>query len=51
MKGYEKMNIGIDIDDTITNSSDVFVKYAQIYNETKNINMKLIKIKLLDGQS
>ena len=40
MKGCEKMNIGIDIDDTFTYSSDVFIKYAQIYNETKNIDFK-----------
>ena len=46
MKGYEKMNIGIDIDDTITNSSDVFVKYAQIYNETKNINYEINKYEI-----
>ena len=29
------MNIGIDIDDTITNSSEVFIKYAKIYNKTR----------------
>ena len=46
MKGCEKMNIGIDIDDTITNSSDVFVKYAQIYNETKNINYEINKYEI-----
>ena len=32
------MKIGIDIDDTITNSSDIFVKYAEKYNNEKNIN-------------
>ena len=31
------MNIGIDIDDTITNSSDVFVEYAKKYNKEKGI--------------
>ena len=31
------MNIGFDIDDTITNSSDIFVKYAAEYNHIKNI--------------
>ena len=46
MKGCEKMNIGIDIDDTITNSSDVFVKYAKIYNETKNINYEINKYEI-----
>lgn len=35
------MNVGIDIDDTITNSSDVFVKYARIYNEIHNITYKI----------
>ena len=35
------MNVGIDIDDTITNSSEVFVKYARIYNETHNITYKI----------
>ena len=31
------MRIGIDIDDTITNSSDIFVEYAKQYNKEKNI--------------
>lgn len=31
------MRIGIDIDDTITNSSDTFVKYAKRYNNEKCI--------------
>lgn len=31
------MNIGFDIDDTITNSSKIFVKYAIEYNNLKNI--------------
>lgn len=35
------MNIGIDIDDTITNSSDVFIKYARIYNKLHNITYKI----------
>jgi len=35
------MNIGIDIDDTITNSSKVFIKYARIYNKLHNINYKI----------
>ena len=35
------MNVGIDIDDTITNSRDVFVKYARIYNEIHNITYKI----------
>lgn len=32
------MNIGIDIDDTLTNSSQVFIKYARIYNKINKIN-------------
>lgn len=32
------MNIGFDIDDTITNSSEVFVKYAKEYNILQGIN-------------
>lgn len=32
------MKIGIDIDDTITNSSDVFIEYAKKYNEENNIH-------------
>lgn len=35
------LNIGIDIDDTITNSSEVFIKYARIYNKIKKINFKI----------
>lgn len=37
------MNIGFDIDDTITNSSEVFVKYAIEYNRMKKINYSIIK--------
>ena len=32
------MKIGIDIDDTITNSSDIFVEYAKLYNKNKHID-------------
>lgn len=35
------MNIGFDIDDTITNSSEIFLKYAKEYNLIKNINYKI----------
>ena len=35
------MNKRIDIDDTITNSSEVFVKYARIYNNEHNIIYKI----------
>ena len=37
------MNIGFDIDDTITNSSEVFVKYAIEYNRMKKINYSIRK--------
>lgn len=40
------MNIGIDIDDTITNSSKIFFKYAKIYNKKKKIKYKIIKNEL-----
>lgn len=32
------MTIGIDLDDTISNSSDVFVKYALQFNKEKSID-------------
>ena len=35
------MNIGIDIDDTITNSSEVFIKYARIYNKEHGIKHEI----------
>lgn len=35
------MNIGIDIDDTITNSSDIFIKYARKYNQIKKIDYEI----------
>ena len=35
------MNIGFDIDDTITNSSDVFVKYAKEYNQLRYIDYQI----------
>ena len=41
------MVIGIDLDDTITNSSDVFLKYAKKYNKEKGIKFD-IKANLLN---
>lgn len=35
------MNIGIDIDDTISNSSEIFIKYAKLYNKENHINFKI----------
>ena len=43
------MRIGIDLDDTITNSSDVFVEYAKKYNCEKSITHE-ININELDQQ-
>lgn len=47
------MRIGIDLDDTITNSSDVFVDYAKKYNSemiiTHEINTKELDQKLAFG--
>lgn len=35
------MTIGIDIDDTITNSSEVFIEYARLYNKENKINFEI----------
>ena len=35
------MRLGIDLDDTITDSSDVYVKYARKYNKEKSISHKI----------
>lgn len=35
------MTIGIDIDDTITNSSEIFIEYAKKYNIENNIKHKI----------
>lgn len=37
------MNLAFDIDDTITNSSDIFLKYAKLYNKENNIKHKILK--------
>lgn len=37
----DKIVVGIDIDDTITNSSDVFIKYAREYNLKNNIDFRI----------
>lgn len=41
------MVIGVDLDDTITNSSDVFLKYAMRYNAEKKIDF-IIQDNILD---
>lgn len=35
------MRIGIDIDDTITNSSDIFIEFAKEYNKKYNMNFNI----------
>jgi uncharacterized protein len=40
------MNIGIDIDDTITNSSNIFIKYAKKFNKIYNINYNIDEAEL-----
>lgn len=40
------MNIGIDIDDTITNSSDLFIKYARKFNKKYKVKYKINKYSL-----
>jgi uncharacterized HAD superfamily protein len=42
----ENMNIGIDIDDTITNSSNIFIKYAKKFNKIYNINYNIDEAEL-----
>ena len=37
----KRKNIGIDIDDTITNSSEVFIKYAKQYNKEHGIEFRI----------
>lgn len=40
------MVIGVDLDDTITNSSEIFIKYAIKYNKEKSIKYKVDTSKL-----
>ena len=37
------MIIGIDIDDTITDLSDIFLKYATLFNKENEIDFKIDK--------
>lgn len=41
MNKRKKITIGIDLDDTISNSNEIFLKYARIYNEEKNLNFPI----------
>ena len=48
VNNYEKKNkitIGIDLDDTISNSNELFLKYARLYNEEKKINFPIDETK------
>ena len=41
------MNLAFDIDDTITNSSDIFLKYAKLYNK-ENTYVRIYESQRLD---
>ena len=41
MNERKKITIGIDLDDTISNSNELFLKYAKLYNEEKKINFPI----------
>ncbi len=41
MNERKKITIGIDLDDTISNSNEMFLKYGKLYNEEKKINFPI----------
>ena len=41
MKNKKNITIGIDLDDTISSSNEMFIKYAKLYNKEKKINFKI----------
>lgn len=41
MDNKKNITIGIDLDDTISSSNEMFVKYAKLYNKEKKINFKI----------
>ena len=41
MNEKKKITIGLDLDDTISNSNELFIKYARLYNEKKKINFPI----------
>ena len=41
MDNKKNITIGIDLDDTISSSNDMFIKYAKLYNQEKKINFKI----------
>ena len=42
MDNKKNITIGIDLDDTISSSNEMFIKYAKLYNKEKKI-LKLMK--------
>lgn len=40
----KNITIGIDVDDTISDSIESFLKYAKLYNEEKKLNFQLTKL-------
>lgn len=41
MDNKKNITIGIDLDDTISSSNEMFIKYAKLYNNEKKINFKI----------
>lgn len=41
MDNKKNITIGIDLDDTISSSNEMFIKYAKLYNREKKINFKI----------
>ena len=41
MNERKKITIGIDLDDTISSSNEMFLKYGKLYNEEKKINFPI----------
>lgn len=41
MNKKKNVTIGIDLDDTISSSNEMFLKYAKLYNKERKINFKI----------
>jgi len=41
MNEKKRITIGLDLDDTISNSNELFIRYARLYNEEKKINFPI----------
>lgn len=41
MDNKKNITIGIDLDDTISSSNEMFIKYAKLYNKEKKISFKI----------